>query len=48
MSRKPSLNIPAASGGRTETIAAYRFFDNRRVDARGVLQPHRDATLTRI
>jgi hypothetical protein len=45
---KPSLSIPAACGGTSETEAAYRFFDNERVSADLVLRPHRDATLDRI
>jgi hypothetical protein len=45
---KPSLSIPAACGGRAETEAAYRFFDNERVTPEKVLQPHRDATLQRV
>ena len=48
LSEKPSVSIPTACGGWTETCAAYRFFDNQRVDARKVLEPHRAATLKRI
>jgi Transposase DNA-binding/Transposase Tn5 dimerisation domain len=48
LSDKPSLSIPAACGGLTETTAAYRFCANRRVDVAKVLQPHQDATLERI
>jgi hypothetical protein len=48
LSEKPSASIPTACDGWTETCAAYRFFDNRRVDARKVLEPHREATLKRI
>lgn len=48
LSEKPSSSIPAACGGWTETCAAYRFFENSRVDASGVLEPHREATLKRI
>ena len=29
-------------------VAAYRFFENERVDAEGVWWPHREATLKRI
>ena len=32
----------------SETLAAYRFFDNEKVTAEKVLEPHRDATLERI
>ena len=31
-SQKPSVSIPAACQGASEAIAAYRFFDNDRVD----------------
>lgn len=48
LSAKPSVSIPAACGGWTETLAAYRFFGSRRVDAKHVLQPHSQATLKRI
>jgi hypothetical protein len=45
---KPTLSIPAACKGWAETQAAYRFFDNPRVDPEQLLQPHYDATLERI
>ena len=48
LSDKPSLSIPAACGGCAETTAAYRFFDNAKTDAAGVLKPHHDATVERI
>ena len=48
LSDKPSLSIPATCSGWAETAAAYRFFDNPRVSADRVLQPHHDATLERI
>ncbi len=44
----PTGSIPGACGGRSETTAAYRFFDNDRVAFADVLQPHIDATLRRI
>jgi Transposase Tn5 dimerisation domain/Transposase DNA-binding/Transposase DDE domain len=44
----PTASIPAACGGYAETAAAYRFFDNDKVDFPGVLKPHRDGTRTRI
>ena len=47
-SPKPSVSIPGACNGWSETIAAYRFFANDRVDAAKGLQPHQDATLQRI
>ena len=45
---RPTGSIPSACGGKAETEAAYRFFDNDRVSFAGVLQPHLDATLRRI
>src|SRR5215211_6552730 len=44
----PTASIPAACGGHAETSAAYRFFDNDKVDFDSVLQPHLDCTRTRI
>ncbi len=44
----PSLGIPAATDGRAEMEAAYRFFDNAKVAPQKVLQPHIKATLERI
>ncbi len=48
LSQKPSVSIPAACRGWTETFAAYRFFENPCVTYTGVLQPHRQATLQRM
>jgi hypothetical protein len=48
LAERPSVSIPAACKGLAETQAAYRFFDNGRVEAGKVLQPHRQATLERI
>jgi hypothetical protein len=45
---KPTLSIPAACDGWAETQAAYRFFDNDRIEPAQLLQPHHDATLKRI
>jgi hypothetical protein len=44
----PTASIPAACGGYREIAAAYRFFDNDKVRAENVLQPHIDATRIRI
>jgi hypothetical protein len=45
----PSASIPAAvGGGRAETEAAYRFFDNSSVEFDAILAPHGDATLKRV
>lgn len=48
LGHRPSVSIPAAFQGLAETQAAYRFFDNDRVEAGKLLQPHRQATLERI
>src|SRR5882762_2191204 len=47
LSDQPTLSVPAACGERKETVAAYRFFDNAKVDDVKVLQPHGDATRER-
>lgn len=48
LSDKPTLSIPAACNGWAETHAAYRFFDNERVEPAQLLKPHYDATIERI
>jgi hypothetical protein len=48
LSGKPTLSIPAACNGWSETQAAYRFFDNERISPSLLLQPHYDATIERI
>ncbi len=45
---KPTMSVPAATHGRAEMEAAYRFFDNRKVTPDKILQPHLDATRERI
>jgi len=45
---QPSLSIPAACGVRADVEAAYRFFDNPRVDEGAILAPHVRATEERI
>ena len=47
-SEKPTLSIPAACNGWSEIQAAYRFFDNERVEPAQLLQPHIDASVERI
>jgi hypothetical protein len=44
----PTASIPAACGGYNEMTAAYRFFDNDRVDYDDILKPHIDATRRRV
>jgi hypothetical protein len=46
---KPSLSIPAACDGlEAEREAAYRFFDNDKVDDYEILRAHRQATIQRL
>jgi len=45
---RPNLSIPAACGGRAETQAAYRFFDNPKVTFEKVLAPHAWRTRERV
>lgn len=47
LSSQPSQSIPVACAERKDTVAAYRFFDNDKVDEAKVLQPHHDATVER-
>ena len=44
---RPQASIPAASGGRAELEAAYRFCDNKKVTPEKLLQPHFHATTER-
>src|SRR5262249_33502275 len=48
MSQKPSLKFPAACTGAPEVKAAYRFLDNEHVTFTTILNPHHEATRTRI
>ncbi len=41
-------SIPAACGGWTETVAAYRFFNHENVDLENVLSGHYQSSLARI
>lgn len=45
---KPNMSVPAATHGRAEMEAAYRFFDNDKISPERILQPHIDATWERI
>lgn len=44
---KPNASIPAACGGWSETLAAYRFLGQDDITWRDILQPHIDRTLLR-
>jgi hypothetical protein len=46
--RAPEASVPEASGDWAATKAAYRFWDNRRVDPDDIHAAHRDVTLERI
>jgi hypothetical protein len=48
LSDKPNMSIPAATKGRAEMEAAYRFFDNRKVTPEAIVQPHISLTHQRI
>jgi hypothetical protein len=48
LGKRPNLSIPAACRGRAEMKAAYRFFDNDKVNFDKVLQPHIDRSLERV
>lgn len=48
LAANPEASINAACQGWTETLAAYRFFDNAGVSSEQLLSPHREATLGRI
>lgn len=46
---QPTVSLPAAvGGGRAETEAVYRFFENDHFDFTDILTPHCDATLERF
>ncbi|MBJ7313764.1 transposase, partial [Rugamonas sp. CCM 8940] len=44
----PMASIPKASLGWSETVAAYRFFDNDSVDWRTLMEPHWQQTQQRM
>ena len=48
LSERPTASIPLACGGKAETEAAYRFFDNEKVLPQRVLNPHYQQTKQRI
>jgi hypothetical protein len=45
---QPTASIPTACRGWSETLAAYRFFDNPKVTASKLLAPHITATCQRM
>jgi hypothetical protein len=48
LSQNSTASIPAACTDRAEMVAAYRFFDNEKIDFESVLAPHIDATCERV
>ena len=48
LAANPELSINAACNGWTETIAAYRFFDNDSVSGEQIMEPHLAATKRRM
>lgn len=48
LASQPRASIPQACGGRSEFTAAYRFFENDKTSFEDILQPHFDATRTRM
>lgn len=47
-SRQPQASIPQACGSWSQTLAAYRFFDNDKVSMKSILASHQHATLDRM
>jgi hypothetical protein len=48
LAANPEASINAACNGWSETLAAYRFFDNASVTPEQILKPHREATKRRL
>ena len=48
LASKPTVSIPAACNGWSETKAAYRLLDNGAVTAESILEPHQACTLKRL
>lgn len=48
LASNPEASINAACEGWSDTLAAYRFFDNSAVTPEKIQQPHRDATVVRM
>lgn len=48
LSQASTASIPAACSDRAEMVAAYRFFDNSKVDFESVLAPHIEASYERL
>jgi hypothetical protein len=48
LAANPAASINASCQGWAETNAAYKFFDNKKVEPEKILKPHREATEKRI
>jgi len=48
VSQQPTESLPAVTNGWSETLAAYRFLDNKKVCFDTILAGHREATIERI
>jgi hypothetical protein len=48
LAANPAASINSSCQGWSETKAAYAFFDNEKVDPQRILQPHREATISRL
>ncbi|MCC9644338.1 IS4 family transposase [Rhodopirellula sp. JC740] len=48
LSKASNASIPAACDDRAEMVAAYRFFDNEKVEFENVLQPHIESSYHRV
>src|SRR5262249_32595652 len=48
LGERPNVSLPAACGGHKELTAAYRFFDNEKVNFTEVLQPHYECSRQRV
>ena len=48
LSQNSTASIPAACTDRAEMVAAYRFFDNEKIEFENVLAPHIDASCARV
>ncbi len=48
MAAEPTASVPQACHGWSETIAAYRFFDNEKVQWPAILEPHWQQTHKRM
>lgn len=48
LAANPEASINAACEGWGDTLAAYRYFDNKAVTPEKILEPHREATIKRM